>query len=322
MKKLWIVLLLSVLLLFFIPVLLLKEVEVLPVTGPETVQKKEAELCDVAITVLGTDKPLTLEEYVTGVVAAEMPATFHNEALKAQAIAARTYALRLTENGKNPIAADVSAQVFLNEDERKKRWGKAFANNEKKVKKAIQESAGEIVLYEDELITAMFFSTSNGKTETAQNFGGNEIPYLQSVESLGEADVAPAYEESIEITLGKWNAALGSQWDADMFKALKLVRNSTGRVQKVVSTGYEVDGREMRELLGLRSTDFDIAFDVTNEIVHIKTLGNGHGVGMSQYGAEVLAQEGWSAKKIIQHYYTGTTIKKMTIEDPTCLKSP
>lgn len=318
MRKLWIVLILSVLLLFYVPFLLLKETNLVRKTDEVEV----VELCPVEITVQGMDKPLQLEDYVKGVVAAEMPVKFHEEALAAQAIAARTYALKVTDNGKNPIAADVSAQVFVNEEERKKRWGKEFKNNEKKVDKAIQATAGDIILYEDELISAMFFSTSNGKTETARNFSGNDVPYLQSVNSPGEEKVAPTYEEQVEITLSKWNESLGSEWNAEMFKSLQLIRNPTGRVQKAVTSGFEANGREIRELLGLRSTDFDIAFDVTNNIVHVKTLGYGHGVGMSQYGAESLAQDGWTAEKIIQHYYTGTTIKKLTIDEPACLKSP
>jgi len=318
MRKLWAILILSILLLFYTPFLLQKVSE--KVVNRE--EFEEVKLCPIEITVTGTDKPLPLEEYVRGVVSAEMPSTFHEEALKAQAIAARTYALRLTENGKKPIAVDVSAQVFSSEEDRKKRWGKDFAKNERKIKIATEETAGDIVLYEDELISAMFFSTSNGKTETAKNYSGNDIPYLQSVESLGEDEVAPSYEENSEIPLDVWNATLGENWNAEMFRALKLVRNPTGRVQKVVTTGFEANGREIREILGLRSTDFDIAFDVTNAIVHVKTLGYGHGVGMSQYGAEALAQSGWTANKIIQHYYTGTTIKKLTINEPECLKTP
>lgn len=284
--------------------------------------EEEVELCPIDITVSGLDKPLPLETYVKGVVASEMPVSFHEEALKAQAIAARTYALRETDNGQKPIAADVSAQVFSTEADRKKRWGKDFTRNEKKIEAAVEATAGEVVVYEEEMISAMFFSTSNGKTETAQNFSGSDIPYLQSVESPGEEDVAPSYEEKVEMPLNKWNETLGVTWNEEMFASLQLVRNSTGRVQKIMTTGYEATGRDIREKLGLRSTDFDIAYDVTNKIVHITTLGYGHGVGMSQYGAEAFAQEGWKAKDIVKHYYTGTTIKKMTNTDPQCLKAP
>lgn len=322
MRKLWITLLVCTLLLFFIPLLLIKESPKLVGGNKAKEAKDEIAHCPFEITVNGMDKPLELEEYVKGVVAAEMPSSFHEEALKAQAIAARTYALKTTEKGKIPIATDVSAQVFYTQAERKKNWGKEFAKNEKKVSAAVDATAGEMIIYGDELISAMFFSTSNGQTETAQNFSGNDIPYLQSVDSSGEADVAPVYEEKTEITLDEWNKALEGKWSADMFESLQLVRNSTGRVQKVMTDGFEREGRDMREILGLRSTDFDIAFDMTNNLVLVTTVGYGHGVGMSQYGAEAFAGEGWTAEKIIEHYYTGTTIKKFLINDPECLKTP
>lgn len=316
MKKIWIVLTLLVIMLFVFPLLIIK--------GPGESKPVETaqEYCPFEITVEGLDKPIPLEEYVKGVVAAEMPATFHKEALKAQALAARTYALRTTKKGEEPIAKDVSAQVYYTLAERKKNWGKDFAKKEKKIEAAIQETAGEVILYEDELISAMFFSTSNGQTETAQNYSGTDIPYLQSVESGGEEDLATAYKEEVKMPLAKWNAAFGLEWSADMFQSLQLVRNSSGRVQKVVTAGFEKEGRAVRELLGLRSTDFNIAFDVTNELVLINTVGYGHGVGMSQYGAEALAKEGSTAYDIIAHYYTDTSVEKILINDPTCLKTP
>ena len=124
------------------------------------------------------------------------------------------------------------------------------------------------------------------------------------------------------MALAEWNAVTGSTWDAERFKTLQLVRNPTGRVQKAVTSGFEMSGREMRDLLGLASTDFDIAFDVTNQIVHMTTIGYGHGVGMSQYGAEAYAQKGWTAEDILLHYYSGTQIKKFTLLDSKCLKTP
>lgn len=143
---------LFIILLFFIP-LLLKQT-------PEEVKEaevKEVELCPVNISVAGMDKPISLEEYVVGVVAAEMPATFQEEALKAQAIAARTYALQTTANGTKTIAADVSAQVYSAEAKRKERWGKEFKRNERKVRDAVKATAGDIIVYNDEMISAMFF---------------------------------------------------------------------------------------------------------------------------------------------------------------------
>lgn len=308
---------LFIILLFFIPILLRETPE--KATEPE---EKKVELCPVDIIIVGEDKPIPLEEYVVGVVAAEMPVKFQEEALKAQAIAARTYALQTTDNGKKPIAATVSAQVYSSETKRKERWGKEFKRNEKKVRAAVEATAGDTIVYKDEIITAMFFSTSNGKTETAQNFSGNDIPYLQSVESPGEGDVEAKVERTAEMTLAKWNKTIGGKWDADSFRSLQLIRNPTGRVQKVVTTEFEASGREMRDLLGLASTDFDIAFDLTNKVVHLTTTGYGHGVGMSQYGAEAYAQKGWTAERILLHYYTGTQIKKFTLLDSQCLKTP
>lgn len=307
---------LFIVLLFFIPILM----KTTPVEPEKNVAMEEP--CAITITVEGVDKPLPLEEYVIGVVAGEMPIDFHDEALRAQAIAARTYVLRNTDGGKKPIEATVSAQVYKTAAERKERWGKKFKQNEKKLREIVETTAGDTIVYGDEMITAMFFSTSNGKTETAQNYSGNPIPYLQSVESPGEEVVAAEVERRIEMPIMKWNEALGSNWKADRFKSLKLVRNQTGRVQKAVSTEFEMDGREMREALGLASTDFNIAYDVTNEIVIITTKGYGHGVGMSQYGAEAFAQKGWTAENILTYYYSGTTIKKFEADESECLKSP
>ncbi len=308
---------LLIILLFFIPVLLKQTPDI-----SKKVEGTEEELCPIMITVIGMDKPIPLEEYVTGVVAAEMPISFQPEALKAQAIAARTYALRTTEYGAKAIAADVSAQVYADEAKRKERWRKEFKPNEKKVRAAVKATEGNTLVYEDDMISAMFFSTSNGKTETAQNFSGYDIPYLQSVDSPGEEDVAAQVERQSTMALTEWNERMGSKWDAERFKSLQLVRNATGRVQKAITSGVEISGREMRDLLGLASTDFDIGFDVTNQIVHMTTIGYGHGVGMSQYGAEAYAQKGWMAEDILLHYYSGTEIKKFTLLDSKCLKTP
>jgi len=308
---------LFIILLFFMPIILKPAL-----TADKTAKVAYDDPCTVWITVEGMDEPLPLEEYVLGVVAGEMPATFQEEALKAQAIAARTYALRSTDNGKKTIAATVSAQVYKNKAERKERWGKEFKRNEQKLREAVEATSNQVIEYEGEMITAMFFSTSNGKTEASQNYSGNPIPYLQSVDSPGEAEVAPEVERRKEMTLTEWNRLIGSTWTADRFKNLQLVRNQTGRVQKAVSDNFEMSGRDMRDALGLPSTDFNIAYDVTNQIVHVTTLGYGHGVGMSQYGAEAFAQKGWTAEQILAHYYTGTLINNFENNESECLKTP
>ncbi|WP_035001107.1 stage II sporulation protein D [Bhargavaea cecembensis] len=292
-------------------------------TGPEEAQAPEAgAACEVFLTVEGEPEPVPLEEYVVGVVSGEMPAGFSKEALKAQAIAARTYALRVTSGGKEAIRKDTAHQVYKPEAERKKEWDKDFPDKEQKVREAVTETEGKVLIHEGELISAMFHSTSNGKTETAKNYGGTDIPYLRSVESPEDADVSPRFEDSETFTLSQWNKKLGGDWNTAKFGTLRLKRNETGRVQQAEANGFTMEGREMREKLGLRSTDFDIAYDPVKKIVHVFTKGYGHGVGMSQYGAEAYAREGWPAEKILFHYYEGTTIKKLEADDPECLKSP
>ncbi|WP_432354085.1 stage II sporulation protein D [Sporosarcina sp. A2] len=306
-----------IILLFFIPVLLnSKDTKTLKAPLPEELA------CETEITVEGEDKPLPLEEYIIGVVASEMPVAYSPEALKAQAIAARTYALKTTAEGTKPIGRDVSAQVYSNEQQRKERWGKNFKENEQKIRQAVEATAGSILVHNEELITAMFFSTSNGQTETAENFTGNSIPYLQSVDSPDEQTVSEEVERKLDLTLSEWNQKLGIAWTADDFRSLQLVRNETGRVQKVLSGTFETSGREIRERLKLASTDFNIGFDVTNKIVHITTKGYGHGVGMSQNGAEAFAKKGWTGEQIVKHYYTDTEIKTFEKLKDECLKNP
>ncbi len=319
MDKLLIVIL--ILLLFFIPILAKENVDSKINANQDQSDSKE-KLCKTNIQIVNEKEPIPLEEYVVGVVAGEMPITFHSEALKAQATAARTYSLRATNYGQNPIAADVSAQVYMDLEQRKVRWGKDFKKNERKIRKIVQATAGDVLVYGDEMISAMFFSTSNGMTETALNFSGNEVPYLQSVDSKEELAISPKVKKTTEFSLQQWNTIFGGQWHEDDFRALQLVRNTTGRVQKVIAGSFTKSGREMRELLELPSTDFNIAFDITNKVIIVETTGYGHGVGMSQYGAQAFAEKGWNAKKILMHYYKDTKIKKFTIDNSRCLKTP
>ncbi|GKV69164.1 stage II sporulation protein D [Sporosarcina sp. NCCP-2716] len=309
-----------IILLFFIPIVLNKAFK--PPDGPSIRKDPAVAACETEITVEGEDKPLPLEEYIVGVVASEMPVTYSSEALKAQAIAARTYALKETAEGTKPIGRGTGAQVYANKKERKERWGKAFKENEKKIRAAVDATAGDILVHEGGMITAMFFSTSNGQTETAENFTGNPVPYLQSVDSPDEQTVSEQVERSVDMPLRDWNQKLGVSWKEADFRALQLVRNETGRVQQVLSGSTEFSGRDIREKLGLASTDFNIGFDVANKVVHITTKGYGHGVGMSQNGAEAYAKKGWTAEKIVSHYYTGAEVKKFEKSESQCLKTP
>ena len=273
--------------LFTIPFIFKKEKE-------EIVQKNQ---CELVITVEGEQLPL--EEYVLGVVAGEMPAAYDLEALKAQAIAARTYAIYKMNSGQSELQATVAHQVFHDEQQRAEKWKDESEQYEKKLQQAVKETAGQIVTYNGEAISAMFHAASNGKTESARNYSGNDIAYLQSVSSP-EKEI-----ESVSVTL--------QQLGVKNLNELEIVRNDSGRVDYVQLADKRLTGREFRELLSLRSTDFTLT-QKQGQIV-VTTSGYGHGVGMSQRGAQEYALKGKKAEEILLHYYSGTKIEPIICEN-------
>ncbi|GLC87915.1 stage II sporulation protein D [Lysinibacillus piscis] len=271
--------------------------------------------CEIWIKVEGQAEKIPLETYITGVVAAEMPVSFEKEALKAQAIAARTYALKSTNYGKKAIVPTVTRQVFYNEEQRKANWASDFPGNERKIVEAVQETKGQVLLYQNELITAMFHSTSNGKTESAYGYSGNDIPYLQTVDSSSDRS-SPKFTALKEWTLAEWNTLWPIQWQPADFNRLQFIYNDSERVERIQLGTHVWTGREVRTLLQIPSTDFTLSYNSANEKVQVYTKGYGHGVGMSQYGAEAMAKIGKTATDILMHYYQGTEIKMLD----TCLK--
>lgn len=267
-----------------------------------TIQHEEP--CEIFITLAPSNTQIPLEEYIIGVVSGEMPANFDPEALKAQAIAARTYAIYQTNYGEKPILQTTTHQVFQSKEKRQEKWLATFAQNEEKVTNAVQATASEILTYNKEPITAMFHASSNGQTESAVNFSGNDVPYLQSTSS-------PEQQTSVEeYTLQQFNTKLGTSFTLPQLKAVKMSHNSTKRVETIQIAGKEWAGRDFREALGLRSTDFKI--EVKDSKIQIHTKGYGHGVGMSQHGANELAKKGEGVYDILAHYYTKTEISKVS----------
>jgi len=265
--------------------------------------------CEINIKVAEVDVPVSLEDYVIGVVAAEMPAKFHPEALKAQAIAARTYVLKSTNYGEIEIEPTVARQVYYDQTVRQNNWQSDFEENEQKIREAVKSTEGEVIVYNNELITAMFHSMSNGMTESAKNYSGNDLPYLQPVAST-DFQYATNYEVTKTFTIDEWNKRLGVNSTLSQVKQLKLKRNDTGRVDTVTLQDKVWTGRDFRTLLDLRSTDFSIS--VNGETIIVTTEGFGHGVGMSQYGADALANQGSTAYEILDHYYKNTKIEKIS----------
>lgn len=269
--------------------------------------KKEENIKD-AVTVFRTNGSvltLELEEYIINVVAAEMPASFNEEALKAQSVLARTYAKKMIANRK-VLTDSVSTQLYKDNNELKKIWGNNYNQYYEKVKNAVIATSGEVLKYNDAYIEAVYHSTSNGYTEDAVNVWGNSFPYLKVVESNLDKQVKN-YEVTTFLSYSKLSALLGFTVDNSIdFNIIE--KNASSRVSKIIIGSNTYTGIELRAKLNLRSTDFD--FEKTNDGVNIKTRGYGHGVGMSQYGANELAKSGLSYKQILSYYYSGTSLVK------------
>lgn len=248
-----------------------------------------------------------LENYVIGVVAAEMPASFSFEALKAQAVAARTFAYNKISNNVlnyNELVKD-KGQAYISVDEMKDKWKDSFANNYDKISKAVLDTKGEIITYNDKPIMSYYFSVSNGKTEESANVFSNQ-PYLLSVDSSWDIN-SKEYEKNVYMSKEEVLKKLGIS-DNDL-KISNIEHNSSNRIKSININGILYSGIDIRKKLGLRSTDF--TFDLEENQVRIKTNGYGHGVGMSQYGANYLANQGKNYKEIIKYYYNGVNIKKL-----------
>lgn len=246
---------------------------------------------------------ISLEEYVIGVVGAEMPASFNLEALKAQAVAARTYALKKIANGKT-LSATTSDQVYKTNDELKVMWGNSYNTYYNKVKNAVNATKGKYMTYNGVYIDALYFSTSNGKTEDPVYVWGTSYAYLKPVDSSVDINVKSfSYTKTFTLSdfCSKLNVSVSSNSDINI-----ISRTSGDRVNQISIGGKTFTGVKIRTLLGLRSADFSIS--ISGNTVTITTKGFGHGCGMSQYGANELAKKGYTYTQILHHYYTGIQI--------------
>ena len=261
-----------------------------------------------------------LEEYVRGVVAAEMPIDFELEALKAQAYSARTYIIkRILENDKSgmpkgsegAIVTDtVQHQVFISDAELQKRWGLDYERKISKLNQAINETMNQVLSYDGKPITALFFSTSNGYTENSEDYYVKSLPYLKSVASPWDK-ASPKYQSNLAISFAdfksklKVDAAVLASTNQQWIKVTE--KTSSGRVKKIKVGDKVLTGREMREIFDLRSSDFTVEVKDNQVVFHM--LGYGHGIGMSQYGADGMAKEGKTADQIVKYYYKGIQIE-------------
>lgn len=261
---------------------------------------------------------MDIDEYIICVLSAEMPTSYGLEALKAQAVAARTYTIFCVNNGKEKSHnADVCTdyrhcQAYKSQEE----IIEVFNNNQRSiVRQAVEETHGQIITYEDEPINALYHASSDSKTESAENVWGNKVEYLVSVETPNENSM-PGFNSEVEISIEGFYKKLqnyGIKGDFDS-KMIKAVKNESGRVKYVVvgkdqNKELTVDGTELRNIFSLRSCSFDITVSEKNIIFSVR--GFGHGVGMSQYGAKMMAQQGKNYKEILLSYYSGCQISEL-----------
>ena len=270
---------------------------------PETIEK-----LDMTIQVTDAEagrRDLALEEYLVGVVLAEMPASFEPEALKAQAVVARTYTLKCVQAGKHGggVCTDSGCcQAYT--------LPEAYSGgieNLEKVRSTVRSTAAQVLTYQGELIEATYFSCSGGVTEDAVAVWGTDFPYLRSVESPGE-EAAAHYTDTVRFTAQEFENALDRdlQGTPDTWIGFTTY-TAGGGVNTMKIDGVEYKGTELRALLGLRSTAFTMEAD--KEGISVTTRGFGHRVGMSQYGADAMAVAGSTYDEILSHYYSGAVLE-------------
>lgn len=278
---------------------------------PETMISQQEVSCEIPVRTGDAVEQQELEDYLVGVVLAEMPASFEEEALKAQAVVARTYTLRANQrggkHGDGSVCTDFACcQAYIDPEVYCSRGG--TGENVEKIRRAVMATAGQVLTYGGELIEATYFSCSGGTTEDAVAVWGNDYPYLQSVDSPGEEHAAH-YTDTVTFTPAEFAAAVDpalSGSPKNWFGAVTYTDG--GGVDTMVIGGKTYKGTELRQKLGLRSTAFTVS---AGESITITTRGYGHRVGMSQYGADAMALSGKGYEEILTHYYQGTVLSSL-----------
>ncbi|MCI8471109.1 MAG: stage II sporulation protein D [Clostridia bacterium] len=330
MKKFWLYFFAFIFICFFMPALLTKRDK--PVNAEETEQvENKTETNEYEYKNYGTIKLLhkktneveevALDEYLCHVVSAEMPADFELEALKAQAVVARTYTIYKVENKKHDNADicddSTCCQAWISKEDRLARWEENVReSNWKRIEQCVNETKGKIITYENQPINAFFHSNSGGTTELPVNVwgGGSDLPYLQVVETAGEEGYSQ-YASEIELSNDELISKLKEKYadiqiDFGNNEEIKIIEyTDSNRVKTVKFGNHEISGVEARSIFGLKSTNFEIIKE--NDKIKFSVKGYGHGVGMSQTGADTMAKQGSNYEEIVHHFYVGVEIKEI-----------
>lgn len=334
MRRIIVYILCFVVLCFILPIIFTKRPQTVKMSNPtlaeENQEKKEEKsepytyknYANVKLlhSKTGEVQELNMDEYLYGVVSAEMPANYEIEALKAQAIVARTYTAYKISKGSKHGNADICddskcCQAWISKESRFEKWNEADReNNWDKITTAVNETSGKIITYNGEPINAFFHSSSGGITETAANvWGGGDYPYLQSVETTGE-DVYTQYASTVTLTkeevlqkIQDTHPEVVIDWNTE--NPIQITEyTESGRVKTVQFGNVSMAGVEARTIFGLKSAKFSIE---VSENVTFNVTGYGHGVGLSQTGADAMAKTGFTAEQIINHYYTDVKIENI-----------
>ena len=264
---------------------------------------------------------MSLGEYLQGVVRAEMPASFEMEALKAQTVAARTYTLYKIQTGGNHADADICTdstccQAWISREAAAENWGQSAEENEYKIDTAVAETDGMTMLYDGAPILAVFHSSSPGRTRNSEDVWSSALPYLRAVDSMEEGDGIPNYYSRVEFSKEEFRQLFLAE-----YPQAKLEGGASGwfsnfdmdglSVKTVEVGGAKVRGTQIRSLLSLRSAAFEV--EVEGDTLVFYVTGFGHGVGMSQYGANQMAKAGSTYIEILTHYYTGVSVEPYTL---------
>ena len=269
---------------------------------------------------------LSLEEYTRGVVSAEMPAEFDIEALKAQAVAARTFAAAHMEvyGGKKypgakgaDVTDTVDCQVYMDKENRLNNWPKNSSGQYwNKITQAVQETSGQVLKYNGKLVMEpYYFAVSSGKTENGKDILGADEPYLKSVSSSGE-EIAPKYKSQVKMSYNNFVNKVKSNYsnsNLNIFNVRSSIniisRTEAGSIKEIKLGNNTITGTKLRNMMGLNSANFSIKYNITG--IEINCVGYGHDVGMSQWGANVMSKQGKNYKDILTHYYNGVSIEKI-----------
>ena len=331
MKKIILILICIFIFIFTIPIIFTKQISEVVSNTVEQIENKIIEsnydyknyqTINLLHTKTSEIEEIKLDEYLYGVVSAEMPVSFEKEALKAQAVVARTYTIyKIVNNNNKHGEADICddstcCQAWISKEDRLAKWkDEEKEQNWNKIVEAVNCTQGKIILYEGKPINAFFHSNSGGKTEPPINvWGGSGYPYLQSVETAGE-DAYSQYSSELTITKQEFEEKMKANYEDFTINyednPIEIKEYTEGNRVKTIKIGNkELSGVEVRTILGLRSANFQVSIDGDN--ISFKVVGYGHGVGMSQTGADSMAKEGKNYEEIIKHFYTGVEIKDFT----------